>query len=103
MYYTDSKFGIKRIRKRIREDLIEGIIIDEIKAKRCISEDTKQRKEIQLVIKKMHKEGKNKEEILKKLMFLTAVRGYNSNFIQYYETWIENQIGKIKSEEENER
>lgn len=58
------------------------------------SKDTTQRIEIQMNIKKMCNEGKTKEEILKKLMFLTAVKGYNPNFIKYYETWIDNMLIK---------
>ena len=93
--WVTSQFYLVRIEK---EEKKKAKMKEKVESK-----DTMQRIEIQTTIKKMCDEGKTKEEILKKLMFLTAVKGYNSNFIQYYETWIENQIGKIKSEEENER
>ncbi len=89
----------------LARNMVGGGIETEVKkinkAKKQLNEDTKIRKEIQAYISQKVKEGKSKEEILKRLNFTFGASKYLS-YRKYFERWTDNVMKKAIQQEERD-
>lgn len=90
--------------KSLRQDFYtKGYITNKIRIQKEksqkeieIEEDTKRRKEIRKYIIKKHSEGKSKEEIFKRLIFVYGAQKYKK-YHKYFKKWTEDFTDKKDS------
>lgn len=70
--------------------------------KKTTTEETKIRREIQQYIIKKLKEGRSREDIIKRLWFVYGGKQY-AKYQPYFKTWVDNYRPNEKSDEGEER